>query len=186
MFIFTEASTTSNSSITLSPPRDISTPESLHKTHATKKKAQSSSKVTETIAAIGEEDSADSSSESDLDAGQFNIKYEITVGKARIDFTLDNITPFTVFQQNVATQMGLPLQHLSALGYVLSFWPKSPKPVPKLVDTDLRYEDMIHAVEEYEKVGLTKKGKEKKKKPFYIHLVDTSSDEGTNKDGKKV
>lgn len=82
--------------------------------------------------------------------------------------------------------MGLPLQCFSALGYILLFWPKSPKPVLKLDDTDIRYEDMIQEVKEYQKGELTKKGKEKKKKLFHIHLVDTGSDEGTNKDGKKV
>lgn len=124
--------------------------------------------------------------ENDSDPGTFDIRYEVTIKKARIDFVLDNTTAFDIFRQNVASQMGVPLQSLSALGYTVSFWPRSPKPLPKPVDTDARYEDMIEELEEYMKVELTKKGQPKKKKAFSVLLADTSIDDSGKKDGKKV
>lgn len=120
------------------------------------------------------------------DPGTFDIKYEVTIKKARVDFTLDNTTPFDIFRQKVAAEMGVPLQRLSALGYIVSIWPRSPKPVPRLVDTDVRYEHMIEGLEEYMKVELTTKGQPKKKKPFSVQLIDTGGDDPGKKDGKKV
>lgn len=124
--------------------------------------------------------------DNDSDPGTFSIKYEVAIKKARIDFVLDNTTAFDIFRQNVASQMGVPLQSLSALGYTVSFWPRSPKPLPKLVDTDARYEDMIEQLEEYMKVELTTKGQPKKKKAFSVLLIDTGIDDSGKKDGKKV
>lgn len=92
---------------------------------------------------------------------------------------------FDIFRQRAAAEMGVPLQRLSALGYIVSTWPRSPKPVPKLVDTDVRYENMIEGLEEYMKVELTTKGQPKKKKPFSVELIDTG-DDAEKKDGKKV
>lgn len=80
--------------------------------------------------------------------------------------------------------MGLPLQSLSALGYILLFWPKRLKLLPKLVNTDMRYENMIQQVEEYMKVETTKKVKAKKEL-FYSHPVNTGDNEDAKKDGKR-
>lgn len=137
---------------------------------------------------------SDNSEEPDIDVdeasdvGEFDIKYEIIVNNARIDFSLDNVTSFNIFQQNVAIQMGVPQQTLSTLGYTMTFWPKNLKPVPKLVDTDARYEDMLREVEEYMKPVYTtgKKRTLKQKKPFSIVLIDTGSDSKKDGKGQKV
>lgn len=164
-----EASSLSN--ISLSEASDLS--EGLNATPATHLKR----KAAVLIGSDSDDEDLDS------DPGTFDIKYEVTLGKkARVDCVLDNNTTFSVFRQRITSEMGIPLQQLSALGYIASFWPRSPKPVPKLVDTDARYEDMVDILEEYMKVKYTKHGKPKKKKAFSVILIDT----GGESDGKKV
>ncbi|KAJ3803632.1 hypothetical protein F5876DRAFT_84847 [Lentinula aff. lateritia] len=167
------------SNISLSEASDLS--EGLDATPAPMNLSQKKSLLKRKAAVLIGSDSEDE--DLDSDPGTFDIKYEITLGKkARVDCVLDNNTTFSVFRQRIASEMGIPLQQLSALGYIASFWPRSPKPVPKLVDTDARYEDMVGILEEYMKVEYTKHGKPKKKKAFSVILIDT----GSESDGKKV
>ncbi|KAJ4497981.1 hypothetical protein C8R41DRAFT_917002 [Lentinula lateritia] len=166
------------SNISLSEASDLS--EGLDATPAPMNLSQKKSLLKRKAAVLIGSDSEDK--DLDSDPGTFDIKYEITLGKkARVDCVLDNNTTFSVFRQRIASEMGIPLQQLSALGYIASFWPRSPKPVPKLVDTDARYEDMVGILEEYMKVEYTKHGKPKKKKAFSVILIDT----GSESDGKK-
>ncbi|KAF9017936.1 hypothetical protein BDP27DRAFT_1474976 [Rhodocollybia butyracea] len=109
--------------------------------------------------------------DSNSDPGTFDIKYEVIIKKARVDFVLNDTTAFGVFRQKVASEMGVPLQRF-------------PKPVPKLVDTDAQYEDMIEELKEYMKVEFTVKGQPKKKKAFSVQLINTGGD-SKKKEGKK-
>lgn len=73
-------------------------------------------------------DSEDSNKDLNSDPGTFDIKYEIMLAKkARVNCVLDNRTTFSDFRQWIASEMGISLQQLSALGYTASFWPRSPK-----------------------------------------------------------
>lgn len=170
---FEAASSHSNLSLSSEGLSDAVTPT----TKTASEKPNSKRKATLLV----ESDSEGGSKDLDSDPGTFDIKYEITLGKkARVDCVLDNSTTFANFRQRIASEMGIPLQQLSALGYIASFWPRSPRPVPKLVDTDVRYENMIEMLEDYMRVEYTKDHKPKKKKAFTVSLIDT----GANSDGK--
>ncbi|KAJ3884824.1 hypothetical protein GG344DRAFT_83467 [Lentinula edodes] len=145
--------------ISLSEASDLS--EGLDTTPAPMNLSQKKSHLKCKAAVLIGSDSEDK--DLDSDPGTSDIKYEITLGKkAHANCVLDNNTTFSVFRQRIASEMGIPLQQLSALGYIASFWPRSPKPVPKLVDTDARYEDMVGILED-------------------VILIDT----GSESDGKK-
>jgi hypothetical protein len=88
---------------------------------------------------------------------------------------------FAGFLTAVSRKMEVGVTHLSAIGYVASYKPKNPKPVPKLLETSEDYKSLMADITEYRKDCLKKKGG--KVKPFSISLTDTSN---TPTDGRKV
>lgn len=127
----------------------------------------------------GDEDKSDASTECSV----YEVKYEVAVTDVAVmtDFNLLTTTPFREFQRTVAHHMGIPLLQLSSLGYVMSFWAKSPKPLPKLVDCDDHYESMLNELHEHILEGKNSK-KKGKAKPVSIQIVDLSEKEmGTKK-----
>ncbi|KAJ7866356.1 hypothetical protein B0H13DRAFT_2066931 [Mycena leptocephala] len=80
--------------------------------------------------------------------------------------------------------MEVSVTHLSAIGYIPSYKPRNPKPVPKLLENAEDYESMMEDIEEYRKSCLKKKNGIVKK--FSIALSDTSNTpEGSKSSTKK-
>ena len=66
---------------------------------------------------------------------------------------------------------------LSSIAYTASFWPKTPKPVPKLLEGNRDWKKLVKGVREHVEAALDKKGKGKGKgavKPFTLRIFDTS------------
>lgn len=106
------------------------------------------------------------------------MRYEVPYKNATRDIVLPGSTSFAQFLTAVAAKMETRITHLSAIGYVPSYKPKSPKPVPKLLEDDESYEAMLDDIENYIQ---TSKEKNKGKgivKAFVIRIVDTSGSTG--------
>ena len=83
--------------------------------------------------------------------------------------------------------MGVSVSHLSKIGYLPSFWPKSSKPCPKLLEDEESWTKLVDTVAEY-RIQCRAKNKGKGTVPaFTIHIVDTGNAavQGVEK-GKKV
>ncbi|KAF9457725.1 hypothetical protein BDZ94DRAFT_1338123 [Collybia nuda] len=63
---------------------------------------------------------------------------------------------------------------LSHIGYVPSYKPKNPRPVPKLLEDEEAWETLLNDVDEYISSSKAKKGGKGTVKPFSIAIVDTS------------
>ncbi|KAJ7842270.1 hypothetical protein B0H14DRAFT_3457013 [Mycena olivaceomarginata] len=77
-----------------------------------------------------------------------------------------------MFLAVLSRKMEVSVTHLSAIGYIPSYKPKSSKPLPKLLETAEDYEQMMEDISEFCKDCLVKKNG--KVKPFSIALSDTS------------
>lgn len=128
------------------------------------------------VTTLGDDENDDSASES----GVYEVKYEVAVAGVAVmtDFTLLTTASFRDFQHAVAEHMGVSVLQLSALGYVMSFWSKSPKPLPKLVDSDERYESMLGDLHDHVSESSKKKGKAK---PVIIRIVELSEKDSVKK-----
>jgi hypothetical protein len=97
---------------------------------------------------------------------------------------VDSNTKFLKFLVALVGEMQTSILHLSEIGYILPWKvPKSGKPIPKLLQRDSDWEDLLNEVGAYvdgQKAKYCGKGKVK---PFSIQIVDTSEPPG---DGKKV
>ncbi|KAJ6447847.1 hypothetical protein C8R45DRAFT_1115680 [Mycena sanguinolenta] len=140
-----------------------------------------------------EEGSSSSSDENDNVADdddseeeeEYTITYEVPFNNATRELKLPCTTTFSQFLTKVARKMEVSVTHLSAIGYIPSYKPKTPKPIPKLLETAEDFESLMTDITEYRQSCL----KEKKGtvKPFSIHLSDTSSTptDGRTKSTKK-
>lgn len=84
--------------------------------------------------------------------------------------------------------MGTRVTLLAHIGYVPSYVPKTPKPIPKLLEDDEGWQKLIASVNDYIE-GCKAKNKNKGVvKPFTIRIVDTSSSGAGEKEpgAKKV
>ncbi|KAJ3740600.1 hypothetical protein DFH05DRAFT_1529212 [Lentinula detonsa] len=114
----------------------------------------------------------------------FDIRYDLEKDGVLYDFTLSSGASFSTFLTATAKAFNVSVSHLGALGYIPSFRPKNPKPLPKIVHSDESYEKMLEDLEDYVESLKSRKGKGKVKS-FTVRLLDTSGP-GTRKDiGKK-
>jgi hypothetical protein len=119
--------------------------------------------------------------DSDSEDEEYTIVYEVPFHNATRELKLSCTTTFAGFLTAVSRKMEVGVTHLSAIGYVASYKPKNPKPVPKLLETSEDYESLMADITEYRKDCLKKMGG--KVKPFSISLTNTSN---TPTDGRKV
>ena len=118
------------------------------------------------------------------DSEEQDIVYEIERNGVLHEFTLSSAASFRTFLCSTAKVFAVSITHLGALGYVPSFLPKSPKPLPKILDSDSTYEKMLEKIEDHvEHMKSRNKGKGIVK-AFSIRLVDTSAGSGDG-NGKK-
>lgn len=113
----------------------------------------------------------------------FEIPFVVPYQAATRDLDgLNSHTTFAEFLAEASKKMGVSVSHLIAIGLVASYLPKSPKPIPKLVEDETGWQRYIGAVFEWRNVQLAKKHGKGKIPPFHITVVDTSEPEK----GKKV
>ncbi|KAK0211655.1 hypothetical protein IW262DRAFT_1519311 [Armillaria fumosa] len=133
-----------------------------------------------------ESDSTVSEEDGDLcfKAPAFDIPFEVPY--KNVTRKLSGITSHTSFEgflHKVADRMGCGLTHLSCIGYVESYRPKNPKPVPRMLEERDDFLQLKVGVQDYRDMCLTKNKGKGKVKPFTIAIIDTSH--GSAKEGKK-
>lgn len=102
------------------------------------------------------------------------MKYEVPYKNATRDLTLSASTSFNAFLVALAGRMETRISHLSSIGYIPSYKPKSPKPVPKLLEDEESYETMLEDIEEHINSSKKKNKNKGEVKSFYIRIIDTS------------
>lgn len=90
---------------------------------------------------------------------------------------------FDTFLDELATAMSTRKSLLSGIAYIPSYLPKSPKPLPKLLEDGKSWKKLIESVEAYIAAGKAKNKGNGVPKPFSILIVDTS---GGDPKGKAV
>ena len=83
-------------------------------------------------------------------------------------------TSFSEFRIKLAQKMGTQLSLLSFIGYIPSYKPKKPKPIPKLLEDEEAWEKLVDDVSDYITTSKRKKGGKGVVKTFSIAIVDTS------------
>lgn len=120
----------------------------------------------------------------------FDIPFEVPFKNAKRDLSgINSKSSFTSFLRAAAERMGTRVTLLTEIAYIASFAPKSPKPVPKLLEDEKGWKTLIGEVWEYIKQSKAKNKGKGTVKAFRMILVDTSgigikSDEKDK--GKKV
>lgn len=62
----------------------------------------------------------------------------------------------------------------ASIGYIFLFVPKTPKPLPKLLEDDVSYTGMIDEIEDFRSTCRAKNRGKGVVKPFSVQIVDTS------------
>ncbi|KAJ7202719.1 hypothetical protein C8J57DRAFT_1735619 [Mycena rebaudengoi] len=120
-----------------------------------------------------------------LPASKFAIPFEVPYKNGMRALTgITSSTSFDDFIAAAAARMETRVSLMTSVGYIPSYKPKSPKPLPKLLEDDESWEVLIADVRQHIK---TAKGKNRGKgevAPFSIFLIDTSKVEEGGKAGK--
>ncbi|PBK86148.1 hypothetical protein ARMGADRAFT_1086896 [Armillaria gallica] len=131
-------------------------------------------------------DSTTSDNDGDLCLGEpsFEIPFEVPYKNATCQLSgISSHTSFPDFLCQVAQHMGCGLMHLSSIGYIESYHPKTPKPVPRMLEESEDFIQLKLSVQEYREMSLAKNKGKGKIKAFTISIIDTSHD--NMKEGKK-
>lgn len=126
----------------------------------------------------------DSGAPAQKDFEDFVIPFEVPFKNATRD--LDGITSQTTFDHfliNLAERMETRISLLTAIACVPSYKPKSPKPVPKLLEDERVWYKLIEDVSDYIKTSKAAKRGKGTVKPFTIRIFDTS---GSDREVTKV
>jgi len=99
-----------------------------------------------------------SSEESD---SAFIIRFEVPFGNVLCNLELPSDILWSDFLADVAVAMGMRVSSLH-IGYVFSFWPKSPKRRPKVLDSDKAWQTLLCDARLWlkGKSGLKRKGRQ--------------------------
>jgi hypothetical protein len=103
------------------------------------------------------------------------IPFEVPFNGATRDLTsVTSTTTFNEFRLKLAKKMETQLSLLLHIGYVASYKPKNPRPIPKLLEDTEAWEKLVDDVEEYIKSSKAKNRGKGVVKPFSITIIDTS------------
>ena len=107
----------------------------------------------------------------------FEIPIEVPYKNAKRDVTgITSASSFAHVLRQIAERMDAGPSRMAAIGYIPSFLPKSPKPIPKLLEDDECWEKLIRDVREYiESFAVKRSGPPRRIKPFVINIVDTNA-----------
>lgn len=129
-----------------------------------------------------DDDDIEDEDDGDEEGPTYTITYDVpSASGATYAVSLTNKTPFAVFLQEISRKMNVSVAHLANLAYVPSFFPRSPKPQPRLLEDSDAYTFMIQIIEDRIKKWLNPtKGKSVVSIPsFTIHLYDMSTVEAS-------
>jgi hypothetical protein len=96
---------------------------------------------------VADEDQVDEDLDSDEE--DYTIIFDVPYNNATRELKLPCTTAFSGFLTALARKMEVSVTHLSAIGYIPSYKPRNPKPVPKLLETAEDYESMMEDIEAY-------------------------------------
>lgn len=104
----------------------------------------------------------------------FDIPIEVPYKNAKRDVSgITSASSFSHVLHQIAQRMDAGPSRMAAIGYIPSFLPKSPKPIPKLLEDEECWVKLIRDVREYIESFTVKRGPPKRIKPFVITIVDT-------------
>ncbi len=112
----------------------------------------------------------------------FDIKYEVPYSNGVRTLTLSSTAPFAEFLEALTKKM---MGSAASIGYIPSFLPKSPKPLPRLLEDEESYGMMIEDINDFIAASRAKNRGKGVVKPFHIQIIKTSSD-GDSKKAKTV
>ena len=111
----------------------------------------------------------------------FDIPCELRTDHAAVDIHgITSQTSFAHVLSVIAEKLGTRVSHLTDLGYIPSWLPKTPKPVPKLLEDGEAWETLLDVIEDHIRATSTSdttKGRKKKggkDQRFTIILMDTA------------
>lgn len=120
----------------------------------------------------------------DIQVEKFDIPFEVPYnGATRVLSGITSHTEFKDFLPKLSDRTGIRLSLLARIGYVASWKPKSPKPVPRMLEDEQDWHGLIKEADDFRKAC---KGKNKGNgviKPFQFVISDTSVGDG--KEGAK-
>ncbi|KZP27093.1 hypothetical protein FIBSPDRAFT_1040299 [Athelia psychrophila] len=128
----------------------------------------------------------DSGAPARKDFEDFVIPFEVPFKNATRD--LDGITSKTTFDHfliTLAERMETRISLLTAIAYVPSYKPKSPKPIPKLLEDERVWYKLIEDISDYIKTSKAAKRGTGAVKPFTIRIFDTSGSDREGSSKKK-
>ncbi|KIM35374.1 hypothetical protein M413DRAFT_427873 [Hebeloma cylindrosporum] len=121
------------------------------------------------------------SSKPHASTSSFDIPIEVPYKNAKRDVSgITSASSFAHVLRQIAARMDAGPSRMAAIGYIPSFLPKSPKPVPKLLEDEECWEKLIRDVREYIESFTVKRGPPKRIKPFVITIVDTIASSDNN------
>lgn len=117
----------------------------------------------------------------------FDIPFEVPyTGATRNLNGITSQTTFQAFLMALSKRMDVRLSLLSHIGYIPSFAPKSPKPVPKLLEDQEDWDSLIDCVRQHRSLCLERKGGKGAIKPYSVKIIDTSEPGGKETSSKKA
>ncbi|KAJ6462564.1 hypothetical protein C8R45DRAFT_1220539 [Mycena sanguinolenta] len=117
---------------------------------------------------------------------KFVIPFEVPYNGATRDLEISSKTPFDTFLNMLATRMETRKSLLSGIAYIPSYAPKTPKPVPKLLEDEEGWRKLVDGVEAHIAAARANKKAKGVVKPFSIRISDTSgADSKAGTGGKK-
>ncbi|KAJ6456077.1 hypothetical protein C8R45DRAFT_1082217 [Mycena sanguinolenta] len=122
---------------------------------------------------------------------RFKITFDVPhKSGATRELEVDSTYSFDQFLDALANKMSTRKSLLSDIAYVASFVPKTPKPVPKLLEDERGWEKLLQSVDNYISASKKKAKGRGIVKPFSIRIYDTSGEESKastagGKKGKK-
>lgn len=113
----------------------------------------------------------------------FDIPIEVPYKNATRDVTgITSSTSFRHVMRQIAERMDAGPSRMAAIGYIPSYKPKNPKPVPKLLEDAESWAKLVNDVGQYILSFASKKGAAKTVKPFVIMILDTTHGLGSEKE----
>ncbi|KAJ7643279.1 hypothetical protein B0H17DRAFT_1216145 [Mycena rosella] len=104
-------------------------------------------------------------------SSKFTIPFEVPFNGAVRDLEgITSRTPFDEFLDELAQAMSTRKSLLSGIAYIPSYKPKSPKPIPKLLDSKQAWSRLITDVENYINTSKAKRRGNGDVKPFFIQI----------------
>ena len=113
----------------------------------------------------------------------FDIPIEVPYKNATCDVMgITSLTPYNRVILAIADRMDVGPARMAAIGYIPSYKPKNPKPIPKLLEDEECWDKLVADVAAYITSFKNKRSETARTvKPFVISIIDTLSSAVDNK-----